>query len=195
MHLRILILAVLLGASRSSATTFENVTTAELADRAEVVAVVTCESCRPEMDRQSGLVFTRVRLSLLEELKGSAGGSTMELLLVGGELDGVRTVVAGMPVFRAGEECILLLGKRNRAGHPTVVAARRGMVRLARDKQGTRFLRDAVSGFGAMPGTRAGVELEAFRTAFRETMRARAKKRAEAAKPERGPDGGKGDSK
>jgi len=172
---------VLLGAAPSMATTFEKVTTADLADRAERVVVVKCESCRAERDRRSGLVYTRVRLSLLEALKGAPSGSTIELRLVGGEADGVRTVVAGMPVFQAGEECVLLLGKRNAAGHPTLLAARRGRIRLVRDKTGGRFLRDSVSGFGEMKRARGGVELAAFRTAYRATMKAKAKKRADAA--------------
>lgn len=175
MPVRILALVTLICAAPLPATTFENVTTAELARRSERVAVVKCESCRAERDRHSGLVFTHVRLTLLEDLKGQSAGSTLELRLIGGEADGVRTVVVGMPVFCVGEECILLLGKRNAAGHPTVVAARRGMVRLQRDKQGKRFLRDRVSGFDGLPRTRRRVELGAFRTAFRAAMRAKPK--------------------
>ena len=135
MPIRHLAILTLLCAAPLPATTFEKVTTAELARRAENVAVVKCVSCRAERDRQSGLVFTHVRLRLLEDLKGRSAGSTIELRLVGGEADGVRTVVYGMPVFRAGEECIVLLGKRNSGGFPTIVAARRGMVRLGKDNE------------------------------------------------------------
>jgi len=176
MPLRHLAIVTLFVEAPLPATTFENVTTAELARRSLNVAVVKCESCRAERDRQSGLVFTRVRLRLLEDLKGRTAGSTIELRLVGGELDGVRTVVVGMPVFRIGEESIVLLGKRNSGGFPTIVAARRGMVRLGRDKKGARYLRDAVTGFDALPRSKRKVDLQSFRSAFRTAMRVKPKK-------------------
>ena len=52
--------AIVAFAALLSATTFENVSTAELSRRAERVCAVKCESCKPEKDPQSGLVFTRI---------------------------------------------------------------------------------------------------------------------------------------
>ena len=67
---------------------------------------------------------------------------------------------------------ILLLGKRNRAGFPTVVAARRGMVRLGRDKQGVRYLRDAVSGFADLKAAKANrIGLDSFRAACKKELK------------------------
>jgi len=172
MRLRLPLLAFLLVAPPLTATTFERVTTAELTRRAERVCVVRCDSCRAERDRRSGLVYTVVRLRLVEDIKGRSAGSTIELRLVGGEADGVRTVVVGMPRFRAGEESILLLGKRNRAGFPTVVAARRGMLRLGRDKQGARYLRDAVTGFEDLKTAKAKrIGLDSFRAACKKEQK------------------------
>jgi hypothetical protein len=158
--------AALLLAATLPATTFERVSTAELARRARRVCAVQCESCRAARDPDSGVVFTHVRLRLLEDLKGRSAGSVIDLRIVGGEADGVKFVVAGMPRFRAGEESVLLLGAANRAGYPTLVAARRGMLRLQRDEEGRRFLRDPVDGFASLEGKRR-VELAQFRAAIR----------------------------
>ncbi|MHC4940214.1 MAG: hypothetical protein ACYTHK_14810 [Planctomycetota bacterium] len=158
--------AIVAFAALLSATTFENVSTAELSRRAERVCAVKCESCKPEKDPQSGLVFTRIRLRLLEDMKGRSAGSVVELRLPGGELDGVKTVVEGMPHFRPGDESVVLLGRTNRLGCATLVAARRGVLRIARDGKGQRFLKDPVSGFESLEGKRR-VELASFRSAVK----------------------------
>jgi len=175
--------AALLLVATSPATTFEPVTIATLAQRAERVSAVRCESCRPELDRESGLVFTHVRLRLLEDFKGRSATGVVELRLVGGEVDGVRTVVAGMPRFVPGEESVLLLGKTNQAGFATVLAARRGMIRLRRDEDGARVLRDPVDGFAALRGKRK-VALSDFRAALRQAEREAQEKRERAEREE-----------
>ncbi|MHC4955464.1 MAG: hypothetical protein ACYTGZ_16550 [Planctomycetota bacterium] len=190
------IFAALLGSAATEATTFENVTTAELARRAARVAVVRCDSCRAIRDRQSGLVYTHVRLRLLEDLKGRSAGSTIDLKLVGGEADGVRTVVVGMPRFVSGEESILLLGKKNAEGYSTVVAARRGMVRMRRDKQGVRYLRDRVTGFDTLARSKRKIDLTSFRAAFLDAMRKKKKQAGKVRKPDsRKPDSREPDSR
>lgn len=163
--LRILAAALLLAAT-VPATTFERVSIAELTRRARRVCAVECDSCRAERDPDSGVVFTHVRLRLLEDLKGRSARSVIELRIAGGEADGVKFVVPGMPRFRPGEESVLLLGDANRAGYPTILAARRGMLRLVHDRQGRRFLRDPVDGFDSLKGKRR-VQLAEFRAAVR----------------------------
>ena len=181
MRILLLLSASLLVAPASRATTFERVTTAELARRAERVCVVRCDGCRAERDRRSGLVYTIVRLRLIEDFKGRSAGSTIQLRLVGGEAEGVRTVVVGMPTFRTGEESVLLLGKPNRAGYPTLLAARRGVVRLGRDKKGARYLRDRVSGFDALDKKASKrVALDRFRVALKEALSKKERKKGAA---------------
>ncbi|MEM8884173.1 MAG: hypothetical protein AAGD14_08905 [Planctomycetota bacterium] len=166
MQLRRTLLVLALAAPMLSATTFERVSTAELARRSPRICAVQCVGCKPERDPESGLVFTRVRLKLLEDIKGRSPQRYFELRLIGGELDGKRTVVAGMPVFRTGGESVLLLGKPNRAGFATLVAARRGKLELTRDKKGKRYLKRRIDGFPELTGKRR-VALDELRTSIR----------------------------
>jgi len=148
------------------ATTFEPVSMAELAHRAVRVVAVRCVGCRAMRDVESGFVFTEIEFSLLEDLKGRSASPRFRLRLAGGTADGVKTVVVGMPTFRPGSEYIVLLGKENRSGYPTLVAARRGVVRLVRDKEGKRHLKRGVSGFDDLAKVRR-ISLALFRTALR----------------------------
>lgn len=170
-----------------AATTFEPVSTAELAHRAVRVAAVRCVDCRATRDAQSGLVFTEIEFQLLEDLKGRSAKTRFRLRLAGGEADGVKTVVVGMPTFAPGGEYVVLLGKHNRSGYPTLVAARRGVVRLLRDKNGKRELKRHVTGFDDLTKqTTAHVSLASFRSALRkDTERRKAQKSKKPGKKSR----------
>ena len=137
-----------------------------------------CVGCRASRDVQSGFVFTEIEFQLLEDLKGRSAISRFRLRLAGGEADGVKTVVTGMPTFVPGSEYVLLLGKENRSGYPTLLAARRGVVRLVLDKKGKRQLQRRVSGFDDLAKVRK-VSLATFRTALRKDLERRDAKRRE----------------
>jgi len=152
------------------ATTLDPATTAELVRRAERVSCAKCESCEARRDPRSGLVFTHVRLTVLEDLKGRSPSSTLALRIVGGRDGSIATIVPGMPRFDPGKEVVVLLGKRNRAGYPVVVQASRGVHRLRRDEDGRRYLRGVVTGFEELRGKRR-VSLDDFRAAVRRAGR------------------------
>jgi len=156
-----------------AATTFTDETTADLAARADRVCCARCESVEARRDPRTGIVFTYVRLRLLEDLKGRVEDVSFELRLAGGKADGVETVVAGMPRFAAGQESVLLLGGRNRDGFRVALQAHRVVLPLVRDKAGNRRLRAAVSGFSELEGKRK-VSLDDFRGALRRELQARA---------------------
>ncbi len=170
-HLRRGALLALIAAA-APATTLPDRTTADLLLEAERVCCLSCATVEPRRDPRTGIVFTHVRLDLLENLKGPAPSSTVELRLVGGEADGVRTVVPGMPVFRAGEEAILLLGPPNALGHPVLLDAGRGVVRLRKERDGTRLLAGRVTGVESLAGKRR-VSLADFRYALGDLLKSR----------------------
>ena len=161
---------VCLAAALAPATTFSRETTQDLVLRARQVCCAACEEVEARRDPVSGMVFTHVRLRLLEDLKGQSPSSSIRLRIVGGRAGGVETVVAGMPTFRPGEESILLLGAANRAGYPVVLQARRGVLRLRRDKRGDRYLATPVSGIKELRG-RQRISLDAFRGAVKRLAR------------------------
>lgn len=159
-----------LAAAMAPATTFSRETTGDLVRRAQRVSSAVCERVEMRRDPRLGLVFTHVRLRLLEDLKGTSPSRTIELRLVGGRDGDVETVVAGMPRFEVGQEAVYLLGPRNRQGYPVVLQARRGVLPLRRGPREQRFLAARVSGMAELRG-KLHVSLDAFRGAVRRIVR------------------------
>jgi len=157
---------LLLMAVPTPATTYRRLSTADLVRRSERVSCVACESVEARVDAATGIIFTFVRLRLLEDLKGRSASSTVTLRIVGGRVGRRAMVVAGMPVFHRGEEAVLLLGRRNRAGYPVLMQARRGVLRLRKDRRGRRYLQGRVTGLPGAAGSRR-VFLDAFRGAVK----------------------------
>ena len=170
----------LLCATASRATTLPADSTAELVLQAERVCCATCESVEARVDARTGLVFTHVRLRLLENLKGSGSSDQVELRIVGGEVGGIRTVVAGLPRFKAGRESVLMLGRRNRLGYRVLVAGSRGVLPLKADERGQRRLTGRVTGLGELSG-KHGVSLDEFRAAVKRVLEEDKRRKAEAA--------------
>ncbi len=171
-RLTLRVAVVCLFAGATPATTFQRLSTRDLVNMAERVCCVRCEGVEQRLDARSGLVFAHVRLRLLEDIKGRTEGSVVELRLVGGRVGNVVTDVVGMPKFKRGGECVLILGKKNRLGYPVVVQAGRGAFDLRRDKQGRRHLTRAVTGLPGLPDDRR-VSLDAFRDAVKRVVRDR----------------------
>ena len=164
----ILLLTCAIGAV-APATTYSRETTADLVRRAERVCCVRCLSVEARKAPRNGIVYTHVRLRLLEDLKGSAD-SIIELRIAGGRAGGVETIVAGMPRFRRGEETVLILGQRNRSGYRVVLQANRGVLPLVRDKQGRRRVNASVTGIKELKGARS-VSLDLFRRSIKRVVR------------------------
>ncbi len=163
------------------ATTLPRTSTRDMVRDAHVVVCAECTSCRPRLDPRTGLVFTQVKLRVLETLKGEPERPTLELSILGGEAGGVKTVVVGMPRFTAGRESVLLL-KRRKDGAWLVSLAHRGHIPIQRDKKGRRHLGTRVSGFKELAGLER-LSLDAFRMAVLREVRLQEKeKRALGAK-------------
>jgi len=152
----------------AGAMTLPEATTERLVRDAVCVCAATCETVEARRDPRTGLVFTHVRLRTLEDMKGRSGGE-VRLRVVGGRDGDVETRVDGMPRFRPGGECVLLLGPANREGYPVVMLAARGVLHLARDEDGGRYLRTPVTGFRDLPED-ARVGLDPFRAAVKRCL-------------------------
>lgn len=166
---------LLLLAAATPATTFAPATTEDLVRGAERVCCALCEEVE-ELLEPSGLVFTHVRLRLLEDMKGAGPGGEIRLRIAGGTAGGVTTKVEGMPRFRAGEESVLLLGRTNARGYPVVVQGARGVLRMRKDEQGRRYVADPVTGLDELREMRR-VLLADFRGAVRRVAREEEEKR------------------
>lgn len=181
MNLRVMLGGLLALCVAAPATTLPRASTREIVRDAHRVVCVECSSCVPRLDPRTGLVFTQVKLRVLETLKGEPEGPTLELSILGGEAGGRKTVVSGMPRFQAGRESVLCL-KRRKDGAWLVSLAHRGHVPILRDKKGQRHLGARVSGFKELAGP-GRISLDAFRTSVLREVRLQEKeKRAKEAK-------------
>lgn len=99
-------LVVALPARPAFSTSVEALSPEELVERAQTIVWGDCISVRPEWNRARTKILTRVQLASREVLKGDRA-PTVELLLPGGELDGMAYVIHGMPRFREGQEAVV----------------------------------------------------------------------------------------
>lgn len=77
-------------------------------------------------------IYTDVTLDILEVLKGSHSEPTLHVALPGGEIDGRRIHVSGVPAFVPGEEVVVFLGKLGN-GQWTPLGLGQGKYRLEVD--------------------------------------------------------------
>ena len=87
------------------------VSTESLSRQADVIAVAHVSSLLPEWDESRTRITTRVILSVSEYVKGSNSGTTLTLLVPGGEIDGVGEMYSDMPVFRKDEDIMVFAVK------------------------------------------------------------------------------------
>lgn len=123
--------AVLLCAAPAPATTVIEKNLADLCNEADMIfvgKVVSVESRWREPERKS--IETAVRFAVMEPVYG-VEGSDVVLTFSGGEVDGLREVVAGLPQFAPGEEA-LIFATNQRLVSP-VVGFHQGCFRVAEE--------------------------------------------------------------
>ena len=158
--LPLLFLLCLSGAS--GATTLVRYDLEGLTRTAGCVVVATCKESQTEII--AGQPYTRLTFAVGEVVKGQAGAS-LELCLPGGEHQGRRLHLAGMPQFVPGEEVVLFLTGPDQLGHPWPVGLGQGKFRVQRDAAAKpRVRQDAGEAhlYGGQGSSLDGMELEAF---------------------------------
>ena len=96
----------------------------------------------PGSGRQHGaLVYTHHRLTVLESWKG-ATGTSIEVVVPGGQVGRLQQSVAGAPVLTAGSELVLFLWTA-RSGLTHVIGLSQGVFQLERNATGTLTLNRA----------------------------------------------------
>lgn len=126
------------------------------------VLVGTCRESHIQLI--AGQPHTFLSFEVGEVVKGQAG-PRLEVCLPGGEYQGKRLHLAGMPEFKPGEEVVLFLTEPDRLGHPWPVGLGQGKFRVERNPaakprvfQGT----GEVQLYGAPGASLDGMELEEF---------------------------------
>jgi hypothetical protein len=111
LHLFIVVMATcaLSLSSRVTATTLVMPTDAELAVKARLILTARVLSLECAYDESKGMVFTYVRLSVTELLKGRLSSDEIVLREFGGETADHGTLIFGAPTFYKGEDVLLYL--------------------------------------------------------------------------------------
>lgn len=130
-----LILAAL-AASPAGATTLERMSLHKLTGVARVVVRARCVGGRSLWE--GGEIWTLTRFTTIETFKGSPGAS-FTVRLIGGEVGGIESIVAGVPRFFAGEQVVLFLDPLA-GGDYGVTAWTEGTFRVLRDAAGRRLV-------------------------------------------------------
>lgn len=104
---------LLLSASPVLPATVVRLDLSGLTQRAGRIVLARCLSAEPETIEDG--IQTRYRFAVDQTVKGDPK-ATVELLLPGGRLDGVRTRVPGMPDFAPGDEVVLFLSRAGETG-------------------------------------------------------------------------------
>lgn len=125
--------AALLLSLPASGTAVKKLTEAELISAAKLIGHVECVSTSPEWCAEGRRIFTRVRFSVRSMLKGDPELRDIEVLLPGGERDGMSYAIHGMPRFEPGEEVVLFLtAEHPKSGICLPVGLGQGLYRIRR---------------------------------------------------------------
>lgn len=130
---RLSLLGAVLTSTGVSATTVLQLDLADLSRRASRIFVARCEAS--DFVDLEGRPHTRVVFKVLETVKGDEG-ERETVLFVGGELEGIRQWLAGMPTFEPGEEVVLFLTAPDSRGRSWPIGLAQGKFRVLRDDRG-----------------------------------------------------------
>jgi hypothetical protein len=134
-----LLTALLVGLSVSSrATTMVALSTEELFQKSDVVAVVQVRSAQTV--RSGGRLVTHVETEVSESFKGTAAGASLTVLTLGGTEGRIGQQVEGAARFVPGESCVVFL-RRVADGVYHVVGMEQGKLALEMDSGGVLQLR------------------------------------------------------
>jgi hypothetical protein len=105
----------------------------EMAVASEVVVAGTVRSVQAFWNPGRTMIFSRVAIDIWEAAKGSAP-PTIEVVELGGTLDGLSVWVPGTPQFAPGEEVVVFLGRDRADGEWKVAGFAQGKFRIVRDR-------------------------------------------------------------
>ena len=139
-----MVIGLLCAPTLGEATTVKTFAFGGLCETAKTIVHVKClekksilEPGVTEMSRKG--IYTQYRFSVHEVVKGQAQNELV-LVLPGGQYDGQRTEVAGMPEFELGQETVLFLSEPDAYGSPWPVGLGQGCYGVAVGDDGTRHV-------------------------------------------------------
>jgi len=114
-------------------TTVEKFTLDDLVQKSGRIIVGKCIARESRWNDRNTLILTTARFAVSERLKGSNDGY-VNVVTVGGTLDGINQTVSGMPVFDPEEEVLLFL-EPSKNGNWQPLGMSQGKFRIFRNRQ------------------------------------------------------------
>lgn len=156
-------------AAPAGATVVERFDLAGLVDAAELIVIAEVQQVRAAW--RGGRIVTTVTLTDADALKGSSAG-TVEVEVLGGEIDGLAQRVSGMAVFSPGERVAVFLRRAPKSAGWRTVGLSQGKLGLELGLTGLQWVRqfDGLSlvtqqdgqWVAAQPGLPERADLSAF---------------------------------
>jgi hypothetical protein len=104
----------------------------DLVQKSTRIVVGKCLSRESRWNERNTLILTTTRFAVSEPLKGSKDGF-VEVVTVGGTLDGITQTVSGMPAFEPEEEVLLFL-EPSKSGQWQTLGLSQGKFRVVRNR-------------------------------------------------------------
>jgi len=140
----------LLSASLAGATTVQKFSISDLAKKSETIALARVDDVSSRCDDNHKEIYTFISLKVLDGVKGSRKNDVLTIRQIGGSVDNIISVVPGMPTFAKGEEVVVFLSPKDRAGYPWVMGLQQGKYTVSTDDNGFKQVRNDVVGLKTM---------------------------------------------
>ena len=159
---RALFVLSLLASTTAIASTVVPLSVSDMTGRARQIFHGVC--IEAHADIVDGDIVTRFRFAVAEGLKGVPTTDTLDVVLPGGTLDGIRYRITGMPSFVPGEEVVLFLTRPDSAGRVWPVGLAQGGFRVRRETVGPARVRRNFAGLRFQgPARSAGIQADDLR--------------------------------
>jgi hypothetical protein len=134
------------GASLAGATTVQKFSISDLAKKSETIALAHVDDVYSRWDDNHKEIYTYISLKVLDGVKGSRKNDVLTIRQIGGSAEGKISVVPGMPSFTKGEEVVVFLSPKDRAGYPWVMGLQQGKYSVDTDANGFKQVWNDVDG-------------------------------------------------
>jgi hypothetical protein len=158
----------LLGVNLAGATTVQKFTVSDLAKKSESIVLARVEDETARVDEGTKEIYTYITLRVIDDVKGAKRNDNAknpkaeEMITIrqlGGSVGNLISVVPGMPTFRKGEEVVVFLSAKDRAGYPWVMGLQQGKYTVTTGEDGFKQVRNEMDGLTVME--QDGTKIEA----------------------------------
>lgn len=107
-------------------------TLSQLAQRSEVVVIGKVTSVQSNWNSARTKIVTSVNITIAEQFKGSPGQTSLTIVTLGGEVNGVGESYSHMPKFKRDEQ-VAVFATRDRSGQYRVTGGDQGKFTIKQD--------------------------------------------------------------